>query len=247
MSKNSIDAVVRFEETTQALAASGSAREFCEKLVHNARLGEFIHSAAIYRFDGKQTLHIHDSYGKDSAELSVTIDLWGDDLRAQAVRSRAPETISATAPKGYVHRTIPIAQDGAPTGLLLLTVTENYEWDKTDNEIGVTIGMLLTKMLELWNASGNKNGKRVESLSIEDLTSRQIRILNLIAEGMTNAEISRQVLLSESSVRQETIKIYRALGVSGRREAMLRGRDLGLVPSIEDIQNEQLAPIPPAL
>lgn len=125
MSKNSLDALVRYEESTQALAASGSAREFCEKLVHNAQLGEFIHSAAIYRFDGKQSLNIHDSYCKDSADISVTIDLWGDDPRAEAVRSKNPETISATAPEGYVHRTIPIAQDGAPTGLLLLTVTNN--------------------------------------------------------------------------------------------------------------------------
>ena len=56
-------------------------------------------------------------------------------------------------------------------------------------------------------------------------------MLSLIAEGMTNSEISRQVLLSESSVRQETIKIYRALGVGGRKEAMVRVRELGIIPS----------------
>ena len=53
-----------------------------------------------------------------------------------------------------------------------------------------------------------------------DLTERQTRVRELPAKGMTNPQISRQVGYSESTVRQETMAIYRYFGVSGRHEAV---------------------------
>jgi DNA-binding NarL/FixJ family response regulator len=63
----------------------------------------------------------------------------------------------------------------------------------------------------------------------EDLTSRQIKILELMAEGMVNVEIARELMLSESTIRQETVRIYRALGVPNRGEAAKKGKVLGLI------------------
>jgi DNA-binding NarL/FixJ family response regulator len=50
-----------------------------------------------------------------------------------------------------------------------------------------------------------------------------------MAEGLTNAQIAMQLMLSESSIRQETVKIYRALGVNSRVEASKKGQALGLI------------------
>jgi DNA-binding CsgD family transcriptional regulator len=52
------------------------------------------------------------------------------------------------------------------------------------------------------------------------LSDRQLRILGLMAKGLTNSQISKRVGFSESTVRQETMAIYRYFGVSGRREAV---------------------------
>ena len=52
------------------------------------------------------------------------------------------------------------------------------------------------------------------------LTERQLRILSLMAKGLTNSQISKRVGFSESTVRQETMAIYRYFGVGGRREAV---------------------------
>ena len=54
--------------------------------------------------------------------------------------------------------------------------------------------------------------------SNKDLTSRQELILTLIKEGKTNAAIGNELGYSESLIRQETIIIYKKLGVSGRRD-----------------------------
>ena len=53
----------------------------------------------------------------------------------------------------------------------------------------------------------------------EALTPRQQEILNLIAEGMTNKEISRKLTLSAATVRTHLSEIFRKLGVKNRTEA----------------------------
>jgi DNA-binding CsgD family transcriptional regulator len=50
------------------------------------------------------------------------------------------------------------------------------------------------------------------------LTQRQNLVMNLLSKGFTNAQIAQEIGYSESLVRQETIAIYAALRVSGRRE-----------------------------
>ena len=53
-----------------------------------------------------------------------------------------------------------------------------------------------------------------------NLSDRQLRILGFMAKGLTNSQISKRVGFSESTVRQETMAIYRYFGVGGRREAV---------------------------
>ena len=61
------------------------------------------------------------------------------------------------------------------------------------------------------------------------LTERQLEILGHISEGRTNAVIGKKLNLSESSIKQETVKIYRALGVGNREQAVLEARRSGLI------------------
>ncbi|HEX6457094.1 MAG TPA: PAS domain-containing protein [Solirubrobacterales bacterium] len=54
------------------------------------------------------------------------------------------------------------------------------------------------------------------------LTSRQIEILALVAEGLSNAEIASRLYLGESTVKWHVRKILRALDVSNRAQAVAR-------------------------
>lgn len=65
----------------------------------------------------------------------------------------------------------------------------------------------------------------------EDLTQRQREVLQYMSEGMTNGQIARILRFSESTVRQETMAIYRALRVGGRVEAVAYAREIGLLPT----------------
>jgi DNA-binding CsgD family transcriptional regulator len=54
----------------------------------------------------------------------------------------------------------------------------------------------------------------------EYLTPRQMKILDLMAQSYTNPLIAKELGFSESTVRQETMRIYQILQVSGRKEAI---------------------------
>jgi DNA-binding CsgD family transcriptional regulator len=60
------------------------------------------------------------------------------------------------------------------------------------------------------------------------LTAIQAELLSYLMLGLTNMEIADATRLSEAAVRYRLTRLYRVLGVSGRRQAADRARDLGL-------------------
>ena len=58
-----------------------------------------------------------------------------------------------------------------------------------------------------------------ENPKIGDLSARQREILDLVAEGLSNAEIAGRLYLSESTIKQHLRAVYKLLGVSNRTEA----------------------------
>ena len=66
---------------------------------------------------------------------------------------------------------------------------------------------------------------------IEPLSEREIEVLQLIAEGLTNPEIASRLYLSLNTVKVHTRNIYGKLGVHNRTLAVTRARALGILPS----------------
>jgi DNA-binding CsgD family transcriptional regulator len=60
------------------------------------------------------------------------------------------------------------------------------------------------------------------------LTANQVELLGYLVLGFGNAQIADAFGRSEATVRYRLTALYRALGVSGRRAAIQRARDLGL-------------------
>jgi DNA-binding NarL/FixJ family response regulator len=61
-----------------------------------------------------------------------------------------------------------------------------------------------------------------------ELTEREREILDLVARGLTNAEIARRLVVSDKTVRNHVSNVFTKLHVSGRAEAVARARDAGL-------------------
>lgn len=61
------------------------------------------------------------------------------------------------------------------------------------------------------------------------LNEREIEILELLAEGLSNADIARKLFLSEGTVRNYTSVIFSKLNVSDRTQAVVAALRMGLV------------------
>jgi len=64
---------------------------------------------------------------------------------------------------------------------------------------------------------------------IEPLSERELNVLELIAQGLSNREISERLFLALSSVKGHNQNIFGKLEVQRRTEAVARARELGLL------------------
>ena len=71
------------------------------------------------------------------------------------------------------------------------------------------------------------NEKRLRELAI---TKRELEILGLIANGLSNREIAERLFVSENTVKTHSSRLFDKLSVKRRTQAVQRGKELGLIP-----------------
>ena len=64
---------------------------------------------------------------------------------------------------------------------------------------------------------------------IEPLSEREIEILKLVAQGLTNKEIASKLYLAEGTVKNYVTSILQKIGARDRTQAALKARELGLL------------------
>ena len=69
--------------------------------------------------------------------------------------------------------------------------------------------------------------RRREDLSI---TPRELDILELIAEGLSNREIAEKLFVSENTVKTHSSRVFSKLGARRRTQAVQLGKEFGLLP-----------------
>ncbi|MEM7116742.1 MAG: LuxR C-terminal-related transcriptional regulator [Chloroflexota bacterium] len=66
---------------------------------------------------------------------------------------------------------------------------------------------------------------------VEPLTKREMDVLLLLAQELSNKKIAQQLSISPLTVKRHTINIYQKLSVSNRHDAVHAAKALGIVPS----------------
>jgi NarL family two-component system response regulator LiaR len=69
--------------------------------------------------------------------------------------------------------------------------------------------------------------KRRDELGI---TRRELEILGLVAQGMSNREIAGALFVSENTVKTHCSRAFDKLGAKRRTQAVQLGKELGLLP-----------------
>jgi len=69
------------------------------------------------------------------------------------------------------------------------------------------------------------------------LTAREMEVLALLAEGLTNAQLADRLFLSEKTVDHHVSSVLRKLGEPNRAAAAAAARKLGLVSGVPSVPN----------
>jgi LuxR family maltose regulon positive regulatory protein len=64
---------------------------------------------------------------------------------------------------------------------------------------------------------------------IEPLSDRELDVLRLVAQGLSNQEIAQKLFVALSTVKGHNLRIFAKLQVRSRTEAVARARELGLL------------------
>ena len=78
-------------------------------------------------------------------------------------------------------------------------------------------------------AMPQSKSSHLQSTLVEPLSQREVEILQLIAQGLSNREISKRLFLALNTVKGHNRKIFDKLQVQRRTEAVARARELDLL------------------
>jgi len=102
--------------------------------------------------------------------------------------------------------------------------------------VGIWLGLKLTRKKEVVvikeiPAPASQpfalNEERLKNLGI---TKRELEILELIAQGMSNREIAEKLFLSENTVKTHSSRLFDKLSAKRRTQAVQIGKEMGLIP-----------------
>ena len=102
--------------------------------------------------------------------------------------------------------------------------------------VGIWLGLKLTKKKEILiikevpvpaTAVFSLNEQRLKDLGI---TRRELEILELIAQGMSNREIAEKLFVSENTVKTHSSRLFDKLSAKRRTQAVQIAKEMGLLP-----------------
>jgi LuxR family transcriptional regulator, maltose regulon positive regulatory protein len=128
----------------------------------------------------------------------------------------------ACAPAG-IYRTI--LDEGAEVGPLLAVIQESAQRTGSSLELIAYV----SELVERWRSRYQSETVLTTTSAVADLLSaRETDILKLIAEGLSNKEIARDLVIAPETVKSHVKNIFAKLNVEKRAQAVSRAQSLGL-------------------
>jgi len=119
-----------------------------------------------------------------------------------------------------------------PEGYVRIFVDEGLPMENLLSE-AIAQGMMsdyVKKLLAVFEAEKQKTDSTAPQELITPLSERELEILTLIAAGLKNKEIAEQLFISLNTVLYHVKNIYGKLGVKKRTLAIIKARELNLLP-----------------
>lgn len=138
-------------------------------------------------------------------------------LSQSDVENKYPDFIKQDFMEGYKSAVL------MPVGMRKIygiAMQESVEKVEGFEQYAECVRSLLNFYENFIDISTDLNAMKKSLSTSKSLTARQSEIVRLIRDGKTNSAIANDLGFSESLIRQETIFIYRKLGITGRKDLL---------------------------
>jgi LuxR family maltose regulon positive regulatory protein len=146
----------------------------------------------------------------------LALAFWNLDVKDEALVS-LEKALQLAEPEGYVRIFV---NEGATIARLLSQASDR----------GIT-PHYTRQLIESINAEIGVKPLSQKSPLVEPLSPRELEVLELLASGLTNLEITQKLFISLPTVKSHARNIYGKLGVHNRTSAVKRAQELGILSS----------------
>ena len=235
----------------KALAKAEDADDFCRALALDVLLEYGVVATYVARLDSDGKISMIGSYGysKQRVENTGRPSIWENMSITETIRSgkvmvyptwdnyisRYPDKAHLASP-GKAFVCLPLRVKGARAGGLGISFADSIEGAGISEQLWEVFAaagdVFLTKG---WASELVRRPVPTvdfgedEKFAAAALSDREQVVLKQIALGKTNHQIARNLAYSESTIKQDTIRIFKVLGVKSRKDAVLAAKTLGLI------------------
>jgi DNA-binding CsgD family transcriptional regulator len=224
-----MEQLARVARLSQVFASATNANDYCRRLTHDPELGRGMLGSQLFALNNRGTLHCIGSYGIEAFDPQAQINLFEESPLSDAINSKTVWFDKVVRQdREVVLWVLPLLKADVPVGASV-SITDAKEeiepFSQEAAEVSSNTGAIYLDSLGLKNLF-----RETPQTQEGELTERQYEILLAMARGETNAQIAHQMILSESSIKQESVRIFRSLGVGSRQQAVAKAKATGLLP-----------------
>ena len=150
---------------------------------------------------------------------------WG----SGTIEVRSLQAIAAANPNDALFFLEDAVQKAQPEGFVRTFVDKGEAMKALLERLRPQGGELKEYILTILSAFGEKGKAPILQQLVEPLSERELDVLRLVAEGMSNGEIAQRLVVSVGTVKTHVHSIIDKLGVSSRMQAAAKARELGLL------------------
>ena len=139
------------------------------------------------------------------------------------------DALILACPQGYVRV---FADEGPPMAALLARLIAAQRSGGSAAEVPLGCLARLQRALGAQDsaADAGRGGVTAAPGLVEQLTSRELEVLGMLAAGKSNQAIAGQLVVTLDTVKKHVSHILGKLGAANRTEAVNRARELSLIP-----------------
>ncbi len=217
------------------------AAEQVRQLLRQSNLASAAHLAQTYQLPVSQA-RVYLAQGDASAALAV-LEPWRREVEAKGWQDERLKVMVLQAVAHQAHgekdKAVQVLGDALALaergGFIRIFVDEGRPMAQLLSEAAAHgimpnyTGKLLAVLEAEEQKSKDKSSLPSAQPLIEPLSQRELEVLQLIAQGLSNGEISERLFLALSTVKGHSGRIFGKLQVQRRTEAVARARELGLL------------------